>query len=95
MPDYIDRAGILFELETGFFPQDMEYTRAVEIAKSLIKSAPGVDAVEVVRCRDCEYYISDGGKYPYCEIMSNKGEGEYYHPFDDHYCSHGERRENG
>lgn len=89
MPDYINRADLLFELETGFFPQDMEYTRAVEIAKSLIKSAPGVDAVEVVRCRDCGYYDRDKNVCkgrPTEPIVSRK-------PND--YCSYGERRENG
>ena len=53
--DYINRGDILFQLETGFFPQSMEYTEGVAIAKSLIKSAPGVDAVEVVRCKDCRF----------------------------------------
>ena len=64
-------------------------------AVSLIDSAPTVDAVEVVRCRDCRYY----------EIMQLKRDGtddRRYKPslcvlhnrnFDeDYFCADGERR---
>ena len=54
---------------------------------------PSGEVVEVVRCKDCEYYISPDRGYPYCSIMSNEGEGEYYTPSGDHYCSYGERKE--
>ncbi len=45
--EYIERGSALFELETGWFPQSMEYTEAVEIARSIIKAAPAADVVEV------------------------------------------------
>lgn len=48
MDEYISRNKMLFELGTSFFPQSMEYTEALGIAKSLIQSAPAED-VEVVR----------------------------------------------
>ena len=43
--EYVDRGEMLFRLETGFFPQDVEYTEAVSIARDIIKSAPTADVV--------------------------------------------------
>jgi hypothetical protein len=45
------------------------------------------DAVEVVRCKDCKYYLRDemfGGGY--CDGERVK---------KDHFCSYGERKDNG
>lgn len=56
-----------------------------------IDNAPTVDAVEVVRCRDCKHYRSvawhiDG----YCHMA------EWYkrYQYPDDFCSRGERRGN-
>ena len=48
-----------------------------------IADAPAVDAVEVVRCRDCKYY---DGKW-LCKISGVPSRK----PCD--FCSHGERKE--
>lgn len=42
------------------------------------------DAVEVVRCRECKYWVSDGGAMMICGITNAINHGE-------HYCSYGER----
>ena len=47
-----------------------------------IDNAPTVDAVEVVRCKDCKY----ADEYAMCGFV------EWYNSKDD-YCSRGERRE--
>lgn len=47
--------------------------------------APTVDAVEVVRCKDCRWYENDG-YHTHCRIMRLSVEAE-------DYCSRGERRE--
>ena len=65
--------------------------RCIEVDDSVPNVATAVDFVEVVRCKDCRHLISCDRGYPYCSIMSNPGEGEYYTPFDDHFCSYGER----
>ena len=88
MADYINRADILFELETGFFPQSVEYTEAVSIAKAIIKGAPGVDAVEVVRCKDCEYGEVDENGNTWCTFYNGK-----IREMPDGYCWHGERKD--
>lgn len=63
-----------------------------EAAVYLVESAPAVDAVEVVRCKDCKYY-----KKGSCELHSvwpdEYSTGYDYRPDDDDFCSYGERRE--
>ena len=66
-----------------------EFVRNVDFAKALemIDCAPTVDAVEVVRCKDCKKGYSDlapnGGVW--CE--------KWNHVFgDDGFCSYGERK---
>ena len=50
----------------------------------LINATPTIDAVEVVRCKDCKYY----GDEHFCPLRSL---ADYTDPND--YCSMGERRE--
>lgn len=61
--------------------------------RKLIQEAPVVDAVEVVRCKDCKYY-----KKGSCELHSvwpdEYSTGYDCRPDDDDFCSYGERREN-
>jgi hypothetical protein len=65
----------------------------VEKAKVLqwFVSAPTVDAVEVVRCKDCIYSFMtyDGKHAKYCD-MFDSDDGVYFDA--DHYCAYGERR---
>lgn len=44
------------------------------------------DAVEVVRCKDCIHYESDGGAMMVCNVTDMVCD-------NDDYCSYGERRE--
>ena len=63
-------------------------------AISIIESAPTVDAVEVVRCKDCEHYDNSEG-ICWCHLNSKFFPGGLdWHGFpEDGYCSYGERRE--
>lgn len=63
-------------LDLGFYPA---------IVKSALEKAQAVDAVEVVRCRECEI---PHNKYTGCPKLN----GLVTPP--DFYCSYGERREN-
>lgn len=59
-----------------------------------IKDAPTVDAVEVVRCKDCVYYKP--GKYfkdiNFCQRLPYYAEKGGLNVSDEDFCSHGERR---
>lgn len=67
-----------------------------------IHNAPAVDAVEVVRCRDCKYWgdeegIAEGRDFLYarCNVHNHFRYGEHFGwcPKEDDFCSCGERRE--
>lgn len=61
---------------------------AMRLARSKIENAPTVDAVEVVRCKDCKHFESVEGGIPYCAWhCSGCGENEF--------CSFGERKQDG
>lgn len=56
---------------------------ALYMAKDIYKAldyAPTIDAVEVVRCRDCRYF---NGENKFCDYSIQVK--------DDDYCSYGER----
>ena len=60
---------------------------------AIVEAAPTVDAVEVVRCKDCKYaHMTYGGECKYCDVW--EAEGEMYLD-GDFYCAFGERREDG
>lgn len=60
------------------------------IVKSSIESAPAVDAVAVVRCKDCiRRYDTD--ECPMCYVSG----GQYYeYTLENGFCDKGERIEN-
>ena len=58
-------------------------------AKSFIDDAPTVDAVEVVRCKDCKYWQDNNDGYPHEECRWGNGET----PDANDFCSYGERKE--
>ena len=62
-------------------------------AKVVIDGTPTIDAVEVVRCKDCKHYAQflQDNKECRCTIFS----GCYDRPYPtepDDFCSYGERR---
>lgn len=60
----------------------------------VIDDIPTVDAVEVVRCKDCVHYVNLlGNESDYrCSIFSGCYDRPYPTEADD-FCSYGERRE--
>ena len=51
--------------------------------KSMIDNAPTVDAVEVVRCKDCEHWGKGICRHPYGLMLAK----------EQSFCPYGERRE--
>ena len=59
-------------------------------AENLIQKAPTVDAVEVVRCKGCEFCVYNPCNDTYkCRSMS----GMYRRVEPDEFCSYGEKKE--
>ncbi len=64
-------------------------------ARKLMEDAPAVDAVPVVRCKDCKC-----GKHPESTLMAGKYVNcALYDPMPmmrcNDFCSYGERKDNG
>ena len=60
-----------------------------EIALPIVNAAPTVDAVPVVRCKDCEYLVNttiNANGFLICDISDME-------IAPDDFCSYGERRE--
>ena len=55
-------------------------------ATSFIDAAPTVDAVEVVRCRDCKHLM-------FSDCYGECGKGHMSIVSPDDFCSYGERKE--
>lgn len=73
---------------------------AVHAVIERINNAPTVDAVEVVRCKDCYYCATEksfGKEYLYCDAFYEHAEGDLIGASlmvePNHFCSWGERRE--
>ena len=85
MNDLISRSALLEDLEYDHRKREIVQPRSTF---GIILSAPAVDAVEVVRCKDCKhsYFVKSCSKY---ECKNGCGTLKYTNDF----CSYGERRE--
>lgn len=64
---------------------------ASERVKAWLDEVPSIDAVQVVRCKDCKYaYITNDGECKYCDIWFPV-EAKYLD--GDYYCASAERKE--
>lgn len=59
MSDLISRSAVLDEM--GKFPLCFAYGDGVKDCWDVVVKAPAVDAVPVVRCKDCEYTDTEVG----------------------------------
>lgn len=90
--DLISRSALLDVITTDGFEHfsgclsSSEIT-LIELMRDSITEAPAVDAVQVVRCKDCKYYRTHGQIHGMCYY----GTGMRF-MFNDGFCSYGERR---
>ena len=71
-------------LEFGFSDGDI-------IAKEVIDNAPTIDAVPVVRCRECQWYsagANDSESWSDCTFQY----GKHFNVDPDDFCSYGQRK---
>ena len=62
------------------------------MAEGVVDEMPTVDAVEVVRCKDCKYYWLP---QRFCEHERHDYQTMAVWQEDDDFCSYGERKDNG
>ena len=67
-----------------------------ETVLKILDSAPTIDAVPVVRCKDCKKWEADGA-YEFdidgAKRMWGVCSNSLHHCKDNHFCSYGEREE--
>ena len=75
--------------EMNYPGRSEEFMAAIDVAIADLSDAPTVDAVEVVRCKDCiRRYDTD--ECPMCYLS----EGKYYEYTNENgFCDRGERKE--
>ena len=69
----------------------------------ILQEAPTVDAVEIVRCKDCKYWGDEDGKlqdsdgvlFARCKVHNYLLDGRHtgWCPRENDFCSYGERKE--
>ena len=88
MPRLIDADAFLKDILTaGIGKTIIEYSES-DIGY-MIRKRPTVDAVEVVRCRDCKHWLKD---VPGCTDFVGRCELANYMVGATGYCVYGERR---
>ena len=63
-------------------------------ADDVILAMPTIDAVEVVRCKDCKHFVQ-GEPYDPCECMKWKVKFGVAYTEPNGYCHKAERKDNG
>lgn len=85
MSNYIEREDALIVAEIG---------GSKETIKTNLKSLSSADVVEVVRCKDCDFWNKDedvlGGR---CDEWSDFENGTSRYTGRDDFCSYGERKD--
>ncbi|MBR5261843.1 MAG: hypothetical protein IKV47_06710 [Oscillospiraceae bacterium] len=98
MADLIDRAVMIHRLcaerdEVQIeHACDVGYHNGLNMAVSMTINAPAVDAVEVVRCKDCKHWLKD---FAGCTDAVGRCEWANYMVGANGYCVYGERKDNG
>lgn len=70
-------------IDHGMYDKPYDYLAEID-------DAPTIDAVDVVRCRDCKYWHSNT---EFCDIWSYPNVAR--RTLNHEYCRRGERREDG
>lgn len=89
MEDKIPESYMSIMRATGSGLQAETLNQACDRHIKMLDEQPTVDAVSVVRCKDCKFYEPSptGEEFGWCNYFDSRVD-------NNHYCSYGERREN-
>lgn len=96
--DVIERLGAYLMADAqiewgGTASEDIEDWK--ELASDILKGAPTIDAVSVVRCKECKKaHLTYDGDCKYCDMWKDDDDNfiTVYHD-GNFYCGYGERKE--
>ena len=76
--------------EMNYPGRSEEFMTAIDVAIADLADAPTVDAVEVVRCRECKF--GDWDSEPHDAMVCMRTKDGFWRSGND-FCSYGERKE--
>ena len=76
--------------EMNYPGRSEEFMTAIDVAIADLADAPTVDAVEVVRCRDCKF--GDWDSEPHDAMVCMRTKDGFWRSGND-FCSYGERKD--
>ena len=95
MADLIDRLSLGNRMYHEAFEKDSDMQKwdsgcwiRYKLFENVLRDTPSVDAVEVVRCKDCKHHEEINQPYP--QLFCRKHSID---TLDDDYCSSGERND--
>ena len=103
----IDACALQEAIRTDYFEHftqyhDTDQDSLIDMVCYDIEESPTVDAVEVVRCRECKYWgdeagelqRSDGVLFARCKVHNYLLDGRHtgWCPTENDFCSYGERK---
>ena len=92
----IDADNLDFTFDRRCFSQgDTQYVRGVDDAIGVVNNAPTIDAVPVVRCKNCKHFNLQTHECENESLSTDHEGGASYslNFYDDDFCSYGEWRE--
>lgn len=81
---------LALDTSKGFYGEFMDGSEIAYTSREIdaaVENAPTIDAVLVVRCRECRHWLPRQG----CSGCHHRS--GLWEPREDDYCSHGERKE--
>jgi len=94
----IDADAIKTNLVKALYELNGDIFEAIDVVENKIDDASTVDAVEVVRCKDCYYCTTEksfGKEYLYCDAFYERAEGDLIGVSlmvePNHFCSWAEK----
>ena len=96
MSRLIDADNLDFTFDRRCFSEgDTQYVRGVDDAIGVVNNAPTIDAVPVVRCKNCKHFNLQTHECENESLSTDHEGGASYslNFYDDDFCSYGEWRE--
>ena len=103
MARMIDADKLKTAIRAESWKQERKVQLTLDFIDIIISEQPSVDAVEVVRCRDCTYWGDEDGKlqgsdgvlFARCKAHNYLIDGRHtgWCPSENDFCSYGERKE--
>ena len=88
MKEYIERAALKRELAPY---EENDFSQQMDVILAIVDAQPAADVVEVVRCRECQWYsagANDSESWSDCTFRY----GKHFNVSPDDFCSYGQRK---